>query len=109
MPVDRSWTKKDITLLRTFDKYYADDYSSVVEVKNGLLTLPALSEEGYYVMKLLPIEKDIDIYTLKNIKWEGDTEHKQTVFDHSSGTIYSITNNPTRNLAIGDVALFHEA
>jgi len=101
LPVDKTWTKSDITLLRTFDKYHADDYSSVVEVKDGLLTLPAFTEEGYYIMKLLPIEKDIDIYTLKDIKWAGDTEHKQTVFDHSEGNIYTITNNPTRNLAIG--------
>ena len=76
-------------------------------MKNGLITLPAFTEEGYYIMKLLPIAKDIDIYTLKNIKWESDTEHKQTVFDHSDGVIYTITNNPTRNLTIGDINLSH--
>jgi hypothetical protein len=69
LPISKSWTKSDITLLRTFDKYYADDYSATVEVKDGLLTLPAFTEEGYYIMKLLPIGKDIDIYTVKNIKW----------------------------------------
>ena len=67
--MDPLWTNKDITLLRTFDKFHADDYSERVEVKDGKLTLPAFTEEGYYVMRLLPLNKKMEIWTLKDIKW----------------------------------------
>ena len=61
-------------MLRTFDKYHAEDITDKLTLKKGRLTLPTINEEGYYVLKLLPLDKTIEIITLKNFKWEGDTE-----------------------------------
>lgn len=74
IPINAAWTEKDIVFLRSFDKYYSRNESSKLTIENGRLRLPVINEEGYYILKLLPIDKTIEIITLKDIKWEGDTE-----------------------------------
>ena len=32
IPIDPDWTLQDFTLLRTFDKYHSDDYSSRLKI-----------------------------------------------------------------------------
>jgi hypothetical protein len=43
--------------------------------------LPPIEEEGYYIIKILPIDKTIELVTLKNNQWEADTAENQKVYD----------------------------
>lgn len=101
LPVNPSWTAKDIILLRTFDKYFANDESKTVKIDNGILKLN-INSQGSYVLKFLPIDKNIEILTLKNIKWEGDNEENQKVYDEDAGKVYEIKKNNFQAIHIRD-------
>lgn len=71
-----------------------------LEIKNGKVTFPKINEEGLYIVKLLPIDKTIEIITLKNSKWEDDNIENQMVYDESEGFVYEISNNIYQSLAV---------
>jgi hypothetical protein len=81
MPADPRWKPEDILLLRTFDKYYSSDESKTVILENGRLRIKGFNEEGYYILRLLPLDKTIDIITIKDGAWEGDSPELQRVYD----------------------------
>jgi HJR/Mrr/RecB family endonuclease len=54
-------------------------------------------------LKLLPIDKSIEIITLKNIKWEDDNIENQKVYDEADGTVYEINKNIYQSVAIENV------
>lgn len=43
LPVDEKWTGKDFILLRTFDKYYAEDISSQIKIHKRSIVLPTIN------------------------------------------------------------------
>ncbi len=54
-------------------------------------------------MKMLPIDKSIEIITLKNIKWEDDNIENQKVYDETDGTVYEINKNIYQSVAIDNI------
>lgn len=67
LPINRHWKAGQILLLRTFDKFYTEDLTSKLSIHDGRLKLPKLESEGFYILKLLPIDRNIDIMVLKNV------------------------------------------
>lgn len=53
---------------------------------------------------MLPIDKSIEIITLKNIKWEDDNIENQKVYDETDGTVYEINKNIYQSVAIEKVS-----
>jgi hypothetical protein len=68
--VDKKWKAEDFLLLRTFDRFYSEDLSHQLKVEGGKLTIPPLSKRGLYLLKILPLEKTINVIVLKNLDWQ---------------------------------------
>jgi hypothetical protein len=51
---------------------------------------------------MLPINKTIEIITLKNIPWEDDTAENQKVYDEDDGILYEITKNLYQTIAVNN-------
>jgi hypothetical protein len=54
-------------------------------------------------LKLLPIDKTIEVVTLKNIPWADDTIENQKVYDEDEGTVYEISKNLYQSISINHV------
>mgnify|MGYP000076607126 CR=1 FL=1 len=55
LPIDTTWKRDEVVLLRTYDKLHTEDYSGRIDIKNGRLSLPPFKVEGLYFLKFLPI------------------------------------------------------
>lgn len=81
LPVNKHWKAGQILLLRTFDKFYAEDLTSKLSIHDGRLKLPKLESEGFYILKLLPIDRSIEIMVLKNVEWHDNSAESQKVYN----------------------------